>query len=92
MAKHVSILVAFFAATVGSTALAYNDDCQYYPEHQRMDVVKFQERLQKQGWRIRKFEVSDDNCYEITGWNPQGQRVEADFDAKTGRLVRSERD
>lgn len=88
MLKHV--LFALFATSVSTAALA-DTNCTYYPESERIPAMQFQQSLEKQGYKIISFD-SDDNCYEIEGFNPKGERVEVEFDMKTGEVVRSRLD
>ena len=39
------------------------------------------------GYRIKTFKISKNNCYEIYGFDRQGQIVEAYFNPVTSRLV-----
>lgn len=84
------ILFTVFAASV-STSVFASPNCQTYPENERIPAIKFQQDLEKQGYKIRSFDT-DDNCYEIEGTNPKGERVEVKFDMKTGNVVRSKPD
>lgn len=75
-------------ATSLSTAAFAGTHCTKYPENERIPSVQFQEKLQKEGYDIKKFEI-DDNCYEVKGTNPKGERVSIKFDMKTGEAVQS---
>lgn len=76
---------------VAMTAFA-ETQCMAYPEKEHIPEAKFQEQLKQQGYQIKRFKVSKGNCYEIYGKNKQGQKVEIYFDAKTGKVVKSEID
>ncbi len=84
------VLFTVFAASLSTAAMA-STNCTHYPENERIPAVKFQQDLEKQGYKIRSFDT-DDNCYEIEGTNPKGERVEVKFDMKTGEVVRSKLD
>lgn len=69
-----------FAATECTTA----DKAQW----QNQDA--FQADLKAQGYEIKKFKVTGGNCYEIYGFNKEGQKVEIYFDPVSGKVVKSE--
>lgn len=50
---------------------------------------KFQAQLVEQGYQIKKFKVTDGNCYEIYGKNKQGQKVEIYFNPVDGKVVKT---
>lgn len=55
------------------------------------DQKKFQENLVKDGgYKIKKFKVTDGNCYEIYGWNKEGKKVEIYFNPIDGSKVKEE--
>jgi hypothetical protein len=71
-----------FAATQCTTA----DKAQW------QDQDKFQADLKAQGYKINKFKVTGGNCYEIYGFNKEGQKVEIYFDPVDGKVIKSEID
>ena len=71
-----------FAATQCTTA----DKAQW------QDQDKFQADLKAQGYEIKKFKVTGGNCYEIYGFNKEGQKVEIYFDPVDGKVIKSEID
>ena len=89
MLKHT--LFGLLAAAASFTALA-ETQCVPHPQNERIDPLKFQARLQKQGYEIKKFKITKGNCYEIYGKNKEGQKVEIYFDTKTGQPVKTEID
>ncbi len=48
----------------------------------------FQKKLVTDGYKIKKFKVTDGNCYEIYGWDKAGKKVEIYFNPTTGDIVR----
>jgi hypothetical protein len=52
------------------------------------DQAKFQEKLKAEGYEIRKFKVTDGNCYEIYGWDKAKKKVEIYFDPVSGKAVK----
>ncbi|MDO9625763.1 PepSY domain-containing protein [Pseudomonas sp.] len=71
-----------FAATQCTTA----DKAQW------QDQDKFQADLKAHGYEIKKFKVTGGNCYEIYGFNKEGQKVEIYFDPVDGKVIKSEID
>lgn len=74
----------------GSVAMA-GADCQPHPKNEQISKDAFEKALKDKGFMVKKFKV-DDNCYELEGKNPQGQKVEMYFDTKTGKVVKSKID
>jgi hypothetical protein len=64
-------------------------DCPAYPKEQWMSEAQARAKLQKQGYKIKKFKV-DGNCYEIYGKDINGKKVEIYFDAKTLAVIKAE--
>ena len=54
------------------------------------DQGKFQEDLKAQGYDIKKFKVTEGNCYEIYGWDKDKRKVEIYFDPVSGKAVKEE--
>lgn len=48
----------------------------------------FQKKLTSDGYKIKKFKVTDGNCYEIYGWNKAGKKVEIYFNPISGDIVK----
>lgn len=67
-------------------------ECTTADKAQWQDQAKFQEDLKAQGYEIKKFKVTDGNCYEIYGWNKDKQKVEIYFDPVSGKAVKTEID
>ncbi len=80
-------LVALLACAVSLPALAAN--CPFYPQNEWMPQSQLTAQLEKEGYTIHRMKV-DDNCYEMRGLNAKGERVEIDFDAKSGKPVKTE--
>jgi hypothetical protein len=86
MKKSMFVLALAVAAP---TAWA-GPQCTISPRSQWQDATKFQADLKAQGYEIRKFKVTDGNCYEIYGWDKARQKVEIYFDPVTGKAVKTE--
>ena len=66
--------------------------CTTADKSQWQDQDKFQADLKAQGYEIKKFKVTDGNCYEIYGWNKDKQKVEIYFDPVSGEAVKTDID
>ncbi len=64
--------------------------CTTADKAQWQDSNQFQETLKSQGYEIKKFKITDGNCYEIYGWNKDKQKVEIYFDPVSGQAVKTE--
>ena len=87
MLKKILLTIVTVSA---STAAIAGPNCTQYPENERMSATKLQADMEKQGYQIRKFDT-ENNCYELKGKNPQGERVEMYFDMKTGEIVHTKK-
>ena len=83
-------LAACAASIVMATPAWAGPQCTTADKSQWQDAAKFQEKLKADGYEIRKFKVTDGNCYEIYGWNKEKQKVEIYFDPVTGKAVKTE--
>jgi hypothetical protein len=45
------------------------------------------QKLEADGWKINRIKI-DDGCYEVYGFNGEGQRAETYFDPKTFEVVK----
>ena len=59
------------------------------PQDKWMKEADFKARLEAQGYQIKIFKVSKGQCYEIYGFDKDGQKVEIYFDPQTGAVVAS---
>ena len=64
-------------------------ECTTADKAQWQDQTKFQESLTASGFKIKKFKVTSGNCYEIYGWNKEGQKVEIYHDPVSGKAVKT---
>lgn len=84
-----SLCVAVSAVALSSVALA-GPECTKEPKSAWKDAKAFEQDLVKQGYKIKKFKTTSGHCYEIYGWNAQGQKVEIYFHPVTGAVVKEE--
>lgn len=64
--------------------------CTNADKAQWQDQAKFQENLKAQGYEIKKFKVTDGNCYEIYGLDKDKRKVEIYFDPVSGDAMQEE--
>ena len=83
-----SLLIASLSLTLAGTALA-GPTCTATRDGWK-DREAFNKELQAQGYQIRKFKVTDGNCYEIYGFDKAGRKVEIYFHPVSGQVVKAE--
>ena len=83
----VTTILLMFAST---PAVWAGPQCTTADKSQWQDAAAFQAKLKAEGYDIRKFKVTDGNCYEIYGWNKEKQKVEIYFDPVTGKAIKTE--
>jgi hypothetical protein len=75
-----------FSATVIASPVCTKEDKSKW-----QDQKKFQDTLVKEsGYKIKKFKVTDGNCYEIYGINKEGKKVEIYFNPIDASKVKEE--
>lgn len=65
--------------------------CTGEPKEKWLDQKNFEKGLQEKGYKIKKFKVTDGNCYEIYGWDKAGKKVEIYHNPVTGEVVKEEK-
>ncbi|MEO6092284.1 MAG: PepSY domain-containing protein [Novosphingobium sp.] len=73
--------VAAAAASLALASPALADGkiaCRGGPRSGWTNIERLRQKLAREGWRIRKAEVSRD-CYEVYGRTPEGDNVESFF-------------
>ena len=76
-------LGAALAAGLGiSPAHAHGDVSCDVPRSERQPGVKLQRQLRTAGWNVKKIQIYN-GCYEVYGFDPAGNSVEAFFDPRT---------
>lgn len=80
------------ALLVSSPLALAQTECSTADKTQWQDPDNFQQELKNQGYEIKKFKVTDGNCYEIYGMDKEGRKVEIYFDPVTGKKVKEEVD
>ena len=89
----MKLLMTTLTLALGLTSVAASASasCPAYPKAEWMKETDARAKLEKEGYKIKKFKVSGD-CYELYGHDKAGKRVEIYFDAKTMAAVKSEAD
>lgn len=64
------------------------DVCTAAPRSEWLPEDEMRLLAEHRGYRIKTFKVANGSCYEIYGFDRQGQIVEAYFNPVTSRLVR----
>lgn len=86
------VILSIFCFSLTSLSIALGGPkCTSESKEKWRDQTSFQKSLTDQGYKIKKFKVTDGNCYEIYGWNKAGERVEIYFHPVTGAIVKEEK-
>lgn len=80
------IIVAALAGCAGEPAT----QCTSEPQSTWQDAEAFQQDLIEQGYQINEFKITEGNCYEIYGFDPEQTKVEIYFDPVDGSVVKRE--
>ncbi len=73
-----------------STSAFAGPECTKDPKEKWQDQAAFQKGLTDKGYKIKKFKVTEGNCYEIYGWNKENKKVEIYFNPVSGETVKEE--
>lgn len=65
-------------------------DCTDQPKEKWMQEADFKKKVEADGYKIKKFKQPG-NCYEIYGWNKDGQKVEVYFNPTDGAVVKEKK-
>jgi hypothetical protein len=75
----------------GASAVA-GPECTKEPKDTWKDAKMFEQNLKDEGYKIKKFKITDSNCYEIYGWDKAGKKVEIYFNPVDGKIVKEKRE
>ncbi|MAL95638.1 MAG: hypothetical protein CME40_11230 [Haliea sp.] len=64
--------------------------CTAAPQSAWHDEARFRQMLVDQGYQINQFKVTEGNCYEIYGFDPDQTKVEIYFNPVNGSIVKRE--
>jgi hypothetical protein len=87
--KSLIAVAALALALVAGSAQA-SDKCAV-PQGEWQPREALQQKLEGEGWKVKKIKV-DDGCYEVSGTDGAGKRMEAYFDPKTFTVVKSKQE
>ena len=80
--------LAATAALLTATAATAGPTCKA-PKESWMKEADFKAKLEAQGYKIKTFKVTKNDCYEIYGFDKAGKKVEIYFDPVGGKPVKS---
>ena len=81
-------ILILVAATVFSSAVLAGPSCDV-PKEKWMKEADFKAKVEAEGYKIKTFKVTKDNCYEIYGFDKAGKKVEIYFDPATAAVLES---
>jgi len=84
------ILLSLAVAALAGCSGEQTTQCTTEPQSAWQDADAFQQNLLDQGYRINEFKITEGNCYEIYGFDPQETKVEIYFDPVDGSVVKRE--
>jgi hypothetical protein len=84
------LLLPFALGLLGGCTGEEVTQCTTEPRSAWQDADSFQQNLLDQGYRINEFEITEGNCYEIYGFDPEQTKVEIYFDPVDGSVVKRE--
>ncbi len=76
-------ILALAAAALVSTSALAGPTCTA-PKEKWMKEADFKAKVEAQGYRIKTFKVTKNDCYEIYGFDKDGKKVEIYFIPETG--------
>ncbi|TDO15236.1 MULTISPECIES: PepSY domain-containing protein [Halomonas] len=78
------LVTTTLAATLASAMTFADDDCgDPVSDWQPREVLR--QKLEAEGWEVRRI-VIDDGCYEVKGFDQDGNKVEAEYAPASLRL------
>ena len=86
--KKLLVLVVLVSANLAFAG----PQCTEEPKDKWQDQEAFQKDLKEKGYKIKVFKVTRGDCYEIYGWNKDGERVEIYFNPVSGDIVKEEKE
>lgn len=80
--------VLFITLTSMVLSLAHAGvECTKEPTSKWKNQDAFQKELEAT-YKIKKFKVTEGNCYEIYGWDKKGNKVEIYFNPVDGKIIK----
>ena len=81
-------LLILIAALLTATAATAGPTCKA-PKETWMKEADFKAKLEGEGYKIKTFKVTKNQCYEIYGQDKAGKKVEIYFDPATAAVLES---
>ncbi|WP_440892497.1 PepSY domain-containing protein [Aeromonas dhakensis] len=75
-----------------SGAALADPQCTQADKSKWMNEADAQQQIKAMGYDIKKFKVTETNCYEIYGWDKEKRKVEIYFDPTDLKKVKEEID
>ena len=85
-----SVALVFGALALSGAAFAESPMCGEAQDESWIQLDAMQEKVETMGYTIEHMEISEGNCYQVSGLNVQGQSVTAYLDPRTGDLVQED--
>ena len=85
----VTLIAATFAAAV--PAVASSKNCGNAPQNQWLSLADITTKATGMGYNVRQVKIEDD-CYEISAVDKNGQRIGAYFNPVTAEVVKTKID
>lgn len=82
--KTIALIITVFSAQLAFAGPKCTDQAKDTWQNE----IEFQKKLVSEGYKIKKFKVTDGQCYEIYGWNKDGKKVEIYFNPVSGEIVK----
>ena len=76
-------ILAIAAAALVSTSALAGPTCTA-PKEKWMKEADFKAKVEAQGYKIKNFKVTKNDCYEIYGFDKDGKKVQIYFNPETG--------
>jgi hypothetical protein len=73
--------------TLISTGAAFASESCTVPKTEWQPEQALRQKLEAEGWKINRIKI-DDGCYEVYGFDGEGQRAETYFDPKSFEVVK----
>lgn len=86
--RAVALAVLAFQAGVAFAQFVEHDKvrCEAVPKEEMKPQMELQRKLVDEGWKVRQIK-NFNGCYEVYGFDTQGQRTEAFFHPKSFEMV-----
>ena len=80
----------FAGLIVASSQAVAGPECTEKDRTLWQDKDAFEKRLVDEGYKVKVFKITDGDCYELYGWNPDGKKVEIYYDPVSGAALKTE--